>query len=65
MALVAPLLAAPAHAQSPPGGNPVTLSQQRAGKSTAPKADEQAYKDALKRIPAANQKKPDPWQSMR
>jgi hypothetical protein len=28
------------------------------------KADEQAYKDALKRIPVSNEK-PDPWKSVR
>jgi hypothetical protein len=65
IALAAALLAAPARAQSPPGGQPVTLSQQRAGKSTAPKADEQAYKDALTRIPPAKEKQQDPWKTMR
>ena len=60
------LLAAPAHAQTPtPGGQPTTLSQQRAAKpTTAPPADEQAYKDALKRVPVSTEK-PDPWKTMR
>jgi hypothetical protein len=59
------LMAAPVHAQTR-GGNPATLSQQRAGKSTAPKADEKAYKDALSRIPAADKKsQADPWKTMR
>jgi len=31
---------------------------------TRTKADEQAYKDALNRIPVSNEK-PDPWKSVR
>jgi hypothetical protein len=56
------LLTAPAHAQgSPTGGR----QPPQKAESKAPKADEQAYKDALKRIPAADPKKADPWSSMR
>jgi hypothetical protein len=62
IALVA-AMAAPARAQMP-GAQPQTLSQQRAGKKTAPKADEQAYKNALQNIPVAKEK-PDPWKTMR
>jgi hypothetical protein len=63
IALVA-LTVAPAHAQTA-GGNPTTLDQQRAAKPhTAPKADEQAYKNALQAIPVAKEK-PDPWKTMR
>ncbi len=58
------LLAAPVHAQAQ-GAQPTTLSQQRAAKkTTAPPADEQAYKDALKRVPVPTEK-PDPWKTMR
>jgi hypothetical protein len=37
---------------------------QRTGNTTKTKADEQAYKDALKRIPDST-KKVDPWQNVR
>jgi hypothetical protein len=55
------LMVVSAHAQGAGlgGGRP----QQKAG-NKAPKADEKAYRDALKSIPAANSK-PDPWKSMR
>jgi hypothetical protein len=58
------LTVAAAHAQMA-GGNPTTLTQQRAARPhTAPKADEQAYKNALQSIPVAKEK-PDPWKTMR
>jgi len=55
------LMAVPAHAQGSGIGD--RQPPQKAG-SKAPKADEQAYKDALKRIPATTEK-PDPWKIMR
>jgi hypothetical protein len=55
----------PAHAQMGMGRD----KQQQQGaprtdKNKTTKADEQAYKDALKRIPVSTEK-PDPWKSMR
>lgn len=53
----------PAHAQMGMGGQgprPQTQKKQ----DTTVKADDNAYKNALKSIPAPREK-PDPWQSMR
>jgi hypothetical protein len=55
------LMTAPAYAQGSGIGDRQP-AQKPANK--APRADEQAYKDALKRIPAADTK-PDPWKTMR
>jgi len=52
------------HAQGVGGGH---RHQQDAKKTTdkaKTKADDEAYKEALKRIPAPKEK-PDPWKSMR
>ena len=59
------LMVVPAHAQMGMGRD----KQQQQGaprteKNKTTKADEQAYKDALKRIPVPTEK-PDPWKSMR
>lgn len=63
------LTLATAHAQvsgvdSAPGGQPFTARNQGPGKGQPPKikADEKAYRDALKRLP--NQPR-DPWQGAR
>jgi hypothetical protein len=56
------LMTAPAYAQGSGIGD---RQPPKRSASQAPKADEQAYKDALKRIPAADPKKADPWSSMR
>jgi hypothetical protein len=57
------LTALPAHAQMGMGKG--QRHQATQGKQdTTTKADEKAYKDALKAIPASHEK-PDPWKSMR
>jgi hypothetical protein len=53
----------PAHAQMGMGGKG-PRSQTQKKQDTTVKADENAYKNALKSIPAPREK-PDPWQSMR
>lgn len=60
------LLTVSAEAQQT-GGRRGQKNQQNAQDSRDPakdKASEQAYKDALKRIPDANEK-PDPWRGIR
>jgi hypothetical protein len=54
--------AAPAYAQMGGGRGKHQQGAQGTG-DKAQKADEKAYRDALKSIPAAS--KPDPWKSMR
>jgi hypothetical protein len=53
---------APAHAQG--RGHKHQQDSQKVEDKAKTKADEQAYKDALKRIPVPNEK-PDPWKSVR
>jgi len=63
-AMTIALMTLPAHAQGMGGGH---RHQQDAKKTTdkaKTKADDEAYKEALKRIPAPKEK-PDPWKSMR
>ena len=64
-ALIA-LLAVAAHAQGAgtrKGASPPPETQKKED-LVKKKADEQAYKDALKQIPEAKEK-PDPWKTMR
>jgi hypothetical protein len=56
------LMVVPAHAQMGRGKQQQQGAARSENKTT--KADEQAYKDALKRIPVSTEK-PDPWKSMR
>ena len=59
------LLTVTAHAQSAGKGKRHQQDSPKTAEDQAKKkAAEQAYKDALKNIPASNQKL-DPWQSMR
>jgi hypothetical protein len=53
----------PAHAQTGMGKGRHAQTQQKQD-STTIKADDKAYKEALKRIPVPHQSS-DPWQSMR
>jgi hypothetical protein len=53
----------PAHAQMGMGKGRHAQTQQKQD-STAAKADDKAYKEALKRIPLPQQSS-DPWRSMR
>jgi hypothetical protein len=62
MAIV--LMAASAHAQEMGTGKKHQRDAQKMDDKTKIKADEKAYKDALKRIPVSNEK-PDPWKTMR
>jgi hypothetical protein len=55
-------LTLPAHAQMGMGKGPRPQTQKK--QDATVKADENAYKNALKSIPAPREK-PDPWQSMR
>jgi multidrug efflux pump subunit AcrB len=57
------LMMVPAHAQDM-GKSRKHQSAQKTESTTKTKADEQAYKEALKRIPDST-KKVDPWQSVR
>ncbi len=58
------LMVVPAHAQMSMGkGKHQQQDTPKTGNKTT-KADEQAYRDALKRIPVSTEK-PDPWKSMR
>jgi hypothetical protein len=65
-AVVMALMTVSAHAQETGMGRGRRHQQdaQKTQDKTKVKADEQAYKDALKRIPVSNEK-PDPWKSMR
>jgi hypothetical protein len=65
-AMVIALMTVSAHAQGMAGGRGHKHQQdtQKTDDKTKTKADEQAYKDALKRIPVPDEK-PDPWKSMR
>jgi len=56
------LMMVPAHAQG--RGHKHQQDSQKIEDKAKTKADEQAYKDALKRIPVPNEK-PDPWKSVR
>ena len=58
------LMVVPAHAQMGMGRDKQQQGAPRTDKNKPTKADEQAYKDALKRIPVSTEK-PDPWKSMR
>ena len=57
------LMMVPAHAQDM-GKSRKHQHAQKTENTTKSKADEQAYKEALKRIPDST-KKVDPWQSVR
>ena len=57
------LMMVPAHAQDI-GKSRKHQHAQKTENTTKSKADEQAYKEALKRIPDST-KKVDPWQSVR
>jgi len=57
------LMMAPAHAQDM-GKSRKHQGAQKTENTAKTKADEQAYKEALKRIPDST-KKVDPWQSVR
>jgi hypothetical protein len=57
------LMMVPAHAQDM-GKTRKHQGAQKTESATKTKADEQAYKEALKRIPDST-KKVDPWQSVR
>jgi hypothetical protein len=57
------LMMVPAHAQDT-GKARKHQSAQKTESTTKTKADEQAYKEALKRIPDST-KKVDPWQNVR
>jgi hypothetical protein len=57
------LMMVPAHAQDT-GKTRKHQGAQKTESATKTKADEQAYKEALKRIPDST-KKVDPWQSVR
>ena len=57
------LMMVPAHAQDM-GKTRKHQHAQKTENTTKSKADEQAYKEALKRIPDST-KKVDPWQSVR
>jgi hypothetical protein len=54
----------PAHAQMSMGKGKQQQQGAPRSENKTTKADEQAYKDALKRIPVSTEK-PDPWKSMR
>ena len=60
------LMMVSAHAQEMGMGKGKKHQQdtQKTEDKTRTKADEQAYKDVLKRIPVSNEK-PDPWKSVR
>jgi len=64
-ALAIALMTVAAHAQDMAGGRGKDTNKTRKKpKISKTKADEQAYKEALKRIPVPNEK-PDPWKSVR
>ncbi len=65
-ALAIALMTVAAHAQDMAGGRGKRHQQdtQKTEDKAKTKADEQAYKEALKRIPVPNEK-PDPWKSVR
>jgi len=58
------LLTVTAHAQGIGKGKRHQQDTQKTEDKTKKKADEKAYEDALKSIPASNEKS-DPWKSMR
>jgi hypothetical protein len=62
-AMAMALMTVSAHAQGAGGGRK-HRDTQKAEDSAKTKADDQAYKDALKRIPVPSEK-PDPWKSVR
>jgi hypothetical protein len=62
--LAAALMTLPAHAQGMGGRQGGNHQQAAPAADKTKKADEQAYKDALKRIPVP-EGKPDPWKSVR
>ena len=63
-AMAIALMTLPALAQGMGGGHRHRQDTQKTADKAKMKADEQAYKDALKRIPTPSEK-PDPWKSMR
>jgi hypothetical protein len=63
-AMALALITLPAHAQGMGGGHKHRQDAQKTTDKAKTKADEEAYKEALKRIPAPKEK-PDPWKSMR
>jgi hypothetical protein len=63
-AMAIALMTLPAHAQGMGGGHRHQYDTQKTADKAKTKADEQAYKEALKRIPTPKEK-PDPWKSMR
>jgi len=63
-ALAIALMTVSAQAQDMGRGKKHQQGTQKTEDKTKTKADEQAYKDALKRIPVPNEK-PDPWKTMR
>ena len=63
-AMVIALMTVSAHAQGMGGGHKHQQGTQKTEDKAKTKADEQAYKEALKRIPVPNEK-PDPWKSVR
>ena len=65
-AMTIALMTVPAHAQGMGTGRGHKHQQdtQKTEDKAKTKADEQAYKEALKRIPVPNEK-PDPWKSVR
>jgi hypothetical protein len=65
-ALAIALMIVSAHAQDMgmARGKKHQQDTQKTEDKTKTKADEQAYKEALKRIPVPNEK-PDPWKSVR
>jgi len=58
------LMTVSAHAQGMGRGHKHQQDTQKTEDKAKTKADEQAYKEALKRIPVPNEK-PDPWKSVR
>ena len=58
------LMTVSAHAQGMARGHKHQQGTQKTEDKAKTKADEQAYKEALKRIPVPNEK-PDPWKSVR
>jgi hypothetical protein len=63
-AMAIALMTVSAHAQGMGGGHRHQRDTQKTPDKAKTKADEQAYKDALKRIPVPTEK-PDPWKSVR